>query len=134
MQRHHAVDAGDQCHLIRPIQRLVPHTDVVATVGCGEDTLVVRAALVSVHRLDDQDRSLVGCERPTERLDHAERVLAFGDAEVIEDGEEERPLADVGERGEVAPIAIGGLRFGDRYRHVTNRHRRDGGERVGHES
>jgi len=38
VQRDHAVDAGDQRHLIRPCQRLVPHPNVVTPIRGREET------------------------------------------------------------------------------------------------
>ena len=103
MQRDHAVGRGDQRHLIGAIERLVPHPNVVAAVGGCKHALVVRPPPLPVHRLDHKHGALARLERPAERVDHAERVLPFGDAEVIEHGEQDRSIAGVGQCAAKSP-------------------------------
>ena len=60
VQRHQAVGRGDERHLVRPAEPLVPEHDVGPALGRGDHLLVVHPALAGVHRLDHQHRPLAG--------------------------------------------------------------------------
>ena len=80
----------------------VPHDDVAAARRGKQKPFVLLPALVAVERLDPQQRALTIGERAGKSIDHAERVLAFGHAELIERCEKHEP---VGGQAEAVAIA-----------------------------
>ena len=77
---------------------LVQHDDVAATSGSEQQPFVVLPALVTVHRLDEEDGAFAVGEGPPERFDDAIGVLALGDAEVVEGGDEDVAIVGQPER------------------------------------